>query len=273
MRRKLVLLFVVPVVTFLVLMLLRHPATTWSEEGRVISKRGPTLAAWASKTYVAVSAGLPPEDLETIKISSKNVHLDSIQLRELREAVRNTVVAYSADSYETYTKFRFPVTNGVFDRDLTVDRAKRLIAKDPARYGGLENSSPESVFHAFWSYWDATNNVFCTRCVQEVSIQNSEIVIEETDKIPKNLNFYVTSFANVGYFDRRPAFIFEPTPEKVIKNDGRLIYATFSILMKAPPDPPYPLFCRYYWVQEYKKWLPMELAGAYSPQKKWNFIF
>lgn len=272
--------FCAPLLVFLLILLFSKPRKTWEQEGRVSSPRVKTLADWATGSFVPITTNDDfKQKLESIPVLATNVTLTQTQVEELHESIHDFVLAYHVGTYEAYSKFRLPVKyNGASSRiiEFEKERLKKLFPdKD------LQHEVPEVVNKEWWDYWDGLRDKaispslrlkYCTRCLQEVDIERGKIFVEQVTHLPKALNYYVTSFSNVGYSDSNPTFMFDPSPETLATKEGKVIIAVVSLIFKHPVDPPYPLYCRFYWVDSEKKWVPFELAGAYA-QKTWVYIF
>jgi len=79
---------------------------------------------------------------------------------------------------------------------------------------------------------------------------------------------------NVGFAFRRPSVIMEPSRAEVMKADGFVNVATMRILAKPRgEDPVYPVYVRWYWSPQDKKWLPEQLIAMYSGPRGRDLFF
>lgn len=273
-KKVVISLFVLPLILFVLVIVFSKPQKTWVQEGRLSTPAGLTLSNWASSTFISLTNTQEiNQQIGHLAISATNITLSPVQIEQLQTTTYNFLMAYHMGDFESYAKFRFPVTNGAFIPQMTRWYLSRLEQAAPGKYPNLSINDPESVLRTWWNYSDAGGSENCTRCVHEVSFDNAKVYVEQVTELPKSLDYYVTSFPNVGYMSRNPSFAFDPSPKTLLEKDGKITIAVVSLIFHFSSDPPYPLYCRYYWVDHYQKWLPMELDCAYSDIKKWYYIF
>jgi hypothetical protein len=183
------------------------------------------------------------------------------------------MLSVSSGDYSDYQRFRFPVKEGRFDIALIGFRLKRLQELNAPGAQRLDGNDGFQVDEAWWKYWNSKKEAYCTECVEEANLDQALIVVQKETKASRALNYFITSFPNYGYLQRTPVFLFEPSPEKLLQEQGTLLYATVSFILKPRGDPPHPVFCRFYWVERYGKWLPLEFGTSYPGERKWNFNF
>jgi len=79
---------------------------------------------------------------------------------------------------------------------------------------------------------------------------------------------------NDGFVRPMHFFVFDHDEKNVLSEEGKLISATVSMVIKHnPPDPPYRIFMRYFWDGKYNCWVPSEYVASFSATKKWNLIW
>jgi hypothetical protein len=277
------LFFAVPLLTLIFVIISKrgpHRATFWEESGRVLPSKI-TLKTWASAKFVPIGRGEEfKKEIATAKIVVTNCNPSTQQLEVFREKVYDFLVAFNAGTYEAYEKYRFPVTNGFFDTSIMTWRMNHL--KEIGLKGQqLSIADAKNIDRVWWEFWNTSDNKrtgpeanhFNTSSLKEVSLDSAVFFFDETTKQLPQLNQFVTSFPNAGYFEQSPAFHFDPSPEQVLKDSGRLQFATLSCTIKNPADPPYPVYIRYYWVDKYATWVPVALGIPYSPEREYGFIF
>lgn len=228
------------------------------------------LTEWSSAAYVSIGENLD-DTVRAITIHSDALELTQTQQDQLRQSVSSLLLAFSSGTLEDYLRFRAPIGEYKYNAS-TINSLREEIAKRYCKKGEQPPSEPDQVFKLYWqkcyggnafsNYWNG------------ISLEHSEVLVERGRTLPANLAIYALHAANAGVADIAPVIVFEPTPEKVLKQEGELLYATVSLLIKArPPEPAHPVHCRFYWVKERSKWLPIQLVSSYVGPRDVEIVF
>ena len=187
----------------------------------------------------------------------------------LSDAIADLVKAYRDGTLEAMTQFRIPVKPYHF-----VDSISNAMVKFFHIPEETVRNDPDSAWRTWWQA--ARGNAY-SNCWLAISPAGSLIKVETTDSLAVKLMTKlsrVDQVPSLGFAGTGPVIILEPTPEAELARNGTIKLATVRILPKPRVEDIYPVYVRYYWASEIKKWLPMELVGANSRrERKLTYFF
>ncbi len=110
----------------------------------------------------------------------------------------------------------------------------------------------------------------------ELSTDQSHIDFGSTDPMYARLRTMFDTetrrFPN-GMVQHEPSIDFVVSPHKVLKEDGRLVYADVWLAATDAEGHRYTRFRRYYWAEPERTWLPMEMISFYANPRKADAFF
>lgn len=225
---------------------------------------------WAALHYAPIdNSDSFKERIDLIPIES-NFSLSGPQRGVLKQSVYNALRAFHEGTYEAYREFRTPV-QARFNLDL-IKAEKEYFGKYLKRPGEAIPADPEAFFRILWersSGGDSWSNSW-----QGLSFESVKINVTNSTAIPMGLFAYAQTRDNIGVFRPNPNFIFERTPESILKDHGNLIFATVYLVIKhQEPDPPYGKYLRYYWDEVSGKWLPWEYVSVFLKKREHEILW
>lgn len=233
----------------------------------------PYLAArtnLASLVLSPVEAGpLFQEKISAMPIE-KRTTLSADEEKKLFQAIYDLVMAFHFGTYEAFRNFRTPVA-ATFNPQ-TIEYYKKVLNKF---YKGPDENipdDPESITRliwernfgggAFYHYWTKINT------------DKASVLVEESTELPTRLMDFARTRLNVGVREIPPTFSLSRTPETIMKEEGKLLFATvYFTVSPADPDPLCPIYLRYFWDGMEKKWLPWQMVGGNAEKRKRDPMF
>jgi len=174
----------------------------------------------------------------------------------LHAAAYKFLRAYSAGDFDTFSQFRFPITTGHADPQ-SQEFDLRILKES-----GINLPTPLDAVSVFRERWNGGFPTICTNCWISAAIADTEIVVVTGAEIPDlsnimNLEAYHPPADTSSLSGYSPRFIFDPSPEEVIKKNGVITHALFWVVVRGPDDSqPYPVYCQWYWDPDSGSWLP-----------------
>ena len=263
-NRLLVLLLITPFILAVAIFIRRsaHPPGQRPTVGELRS--GNLIKDWAAADFTPIEMDKNLSQKVT-QIELRNEHLlNQRQRLQLEETIQNYVMAYNVGSFDSFRRFRTPTAHFKL-----VPSASDYLKQDLLNSGMNVPADEESLFKAYWDRYISNKwEHFWTG----IALTNCFVDVETTQTNMPPLRDYIFEHQNVGMASVGPLVIFDITPELLLRKDGAVLYATTSLLLKNN-DVTCPVYCRFYWVEEYSKWLPIEQAAAYSGPRKKTLIF
>jgi hypothetical protein len=257
------ILFSVPIILALYLHH-RAPNVLDEQTKKVIAYQKPTVSEWAAANFDPI--GDNPgffQKLETIELKNAD-GLTTIQNQQLKETIRNYVMAYHLGTFEAYARFRIPVA------DFTL--APSLLAYETEQLKNENQTPPSESVKMLALYWQREVKDEWKHFWTGISFASASVDIQVATNAIPSLKNYVFGRKNLGVASSGPIAQFKVTPDSILHKDSRVYYATASLLIKNE-DVTCPVYCRFYWAGEYSKWLPFEQDTAYAGPRKKTLLF
>jgi hypothetical protein len=279
-----VIAIALPILLVAILLLTKPKQKSWIEQGRIPSSTN-SYSAWAALPYKPISPGADlRSELEQIPVVSTNWNHDDNQLGQLSEMAYNLVAGYNTGDYDTFKKFRFPIQNGSWNAQWISSSKTFLQRLFPDRQALLQ-AGDETVFKEWFRYtllsrgFDHKGQPLVNATEQPngflrlLSTEGSRFYLETRDSVPPPLDLFATGFENQGYSAYRPAFVFRPTPQDLLRSNKSVTCAVMKLMLKSADDRPMPYYSRLYWVSENNKWLPSEFCIPFAQMKTNVIVF
>jgi hypothetical protein len=263
-KKLIFFLLAFPVCAALAIILIKHRQDPYRSAQVPYGLPSPDIhRAWAHQNFTTID-GSPAFHSQLKKALTKKPagQLTSLQEQELENSVELFVMAYHSGLYSDYLRFRTPVT-------ATLDQAKVQSDKEwLAKVAGRPLQDQE-VQPFMWEIKHGTNEYW-----KGISLDSATINVEETAQMPEDLTKHALSIYHWGAMTIQPSFKFEKEPQQLLKDDGKLTFATASfVVMPTSPDPPALVHIRLYWTPPDQKWLPWELVISHNGNFKRLPIF
>jgi hypothetical protein len=196
--------------------------------------------------------------------------LSPLQESALKAGVYDMIMAFHMGTYEAYRNFRTPIQAEFNERAIAYHR--KVLTNFYVPPDQKLPDSAESITKLIWEK-DYGGNAFADYW-KGVCITNVQIEVEQTNRMPSALFNFATNMDNMGVREIMPTFRFARSPEAILRDSGRLLYATSTLDIKPlEPDPAFPVFMRYYWDEASAKWLPWEMSSGNSQVRKRDPMF
>lgn len=213
-------------------------------------------------------------------IHSGALGLTDDQRQAAVEAAQNFLLAFGFKDLEAYRRFRLPVKTYTLDDGMMRFRFFRLKELFPDTEE-LREARTEAIidlwFQSMFVPLDSKGTTLHEQTLQQIitgfSTDQSAFFFERRSNMPPPLNLFVTQTNNNGYFEQRSFVTFSPTPEALLAKHHALDILTMRLHIATQHDPPMPIYFRFYWDDERRKWLPVEHAIPYALQRKHNYAF
>ena len=205
---------------------------------------------------------------------SLNCKISGEQRSAMFVSLYNLFIGLNDGSYESYRKFRTPTPAKLNPRFFNESNREKLIAGAKAfmRPGEQVPSNYEEYVRVMTTRMNegkGLTNYWVGDCLTNVSI-----TIEESTNLPPDLLTIAAKKENAGLFRPIHFFVINHDEKGVLSDDGKLVTATISMVIKHnPPDPPYRIFIRYFWDNRYICWVPAEYVSSFSARRKWALIW
>ena len=227
-------------------------------------RSGNLLREWSSTDFTAIAADAGfSNKIAQIEIVNRG-KLNQTQILQLQNTLQNYVLAYHIGSFESFHRFRAPVP----EFNLMPSVAEYL--KDDLRKSNV--TVPDGQEALLKLYWDRYVGKKWENFWMAIALTNAIVEVESTKTNLPSLGDYVHARPNVGLARVGPILEFLVKPESLLQKEGSITYATVSLLLKNS-DVTCPVYCRFYWVEAYQRWLPLEQAAAYSGPRKTSLLF
>jgi hypothetical protein len=256
--------------------LLKQRKPSWTEQGRQLSGTN-AFAVWASASFSQIVPGEPlKQQVAAFQLMTNDSALSLEQEAKLRQSTYNLIMAFNTGDYEHYRKFRRPVPHGEWNKGLYKFRRTSL-QKFWLKSRDVAELDEETVDRKFFEYLALTRGYTSDgvhvlakgaesgKADQQemgfltgLSIENCTLSVEMRTNLPPAIDLIATKNENDGYFSAKPSFDFDISPQKALKLQTAVIFATVRLLVQSKRDKPMPLFYRLYWVEDYGEWLSYE---------------
>ncbi len=227
------------------------------------------IEEWRASPFVNIQT--PAEVAEAVKQIpyAPGAEATDEEKAALNGAITDLVKAYRDGTLEAMTQFRIPVKPYHF-----IDSISNAMVNYFHIQEETVRNDPDSAWRAWWLA--AQGNRY-SNCWSEISPAGSLIKVETTNSLAVNLMNQLSRVERVpslGFAGSGPIIVLEPTAEAELARNGTIKLATVRILPKPRVEDIYPVYVRYYWAPEIKKWLPMGLVGANSRrERKLTYFF
>lgn len=250
---------------------------------------------WESADFV------PVRPLEALKVAIEgmNVGDDGVRVTEeqermLKESVFLVLSALGTGDFNRYERFRFPVTNGVYDKQLSEFRLKNLKAKGAQVPDGITSDMGRQVLRLSWNFWagskaDNFDSRLCAGCVEGVAVDRTSFWIKKvtgiltrgqgreggkrSERLLEPLWYFAQRFENVGTSQEKATIRFRPSLRTLLEEEGSAIVATIRTLVDVKEDPAHPILIRWYWVDRYNEWLPYQFGSGFTWKRRYSYMF
>jgi hypothetical protein len=227
---------------------------------QVISSLQPTIRRWQSLNYSSIKDSNLKEGIEQIQIQNLN-DLNDKQKQQLKDTLYNYIMAYHIATYDAFHRFRAPIDDFSLAGSI-VDFMKQDLGKANQPIP----SDQEGLFKLYWEKYANANNELSNTWAG-IAFTNSTAEVHISTDIMPPLSDYVKTKTNSGVAESSPMINFNVTPETELKQFNKIYYVTI-LLMADNHDVPYPVYSRFFWAEEYGKWLPLAQVASYSGPKK-----
>lgn len=254
---------------------------TWIQQGRMPPSTN-VLQLWRQADFIPIEHG--SNFVTRLKgipfIHSGALGLTDDQRQAAVEAAQNFLLAFGFKDLEAYRRFRLPVKTYTLDDGMMRFRFFRLKELFPDTEE-LREARTEAIidlwFQSMFVPLDSKGTTLHEHTLQQIitgfSTYQSAFFFERRSNMPPPLNLFVTQTNNNGYFEQRSFVTFSPTPEALLAKHHALDILTMRLHIATQHDPPMPIYFRFYWDDERRKWLPVEHAIPYALQRKHNYAF
>ena len=266
---------------FWALLVVKPKPKTWIQQGRMPSSTN-VLQLWRQARFIPVNSGtnlvMKLRELPFIHLSAPGSTED--QRQAAVEAAKDFLLAFGLKDVEAYQRFRLPVKTYALDESVMRFRYSRLQEVFPGAMV-LREFRPEAIidlwFQSMFIPLDSKGTILHEQPLQQIitgfSTDQSGFFFERRSNMPPPLNLFVTQTNNNGYFEQGPFVTFSPKPEALLAKYHALDTLTMRLHITTQHDPPMPIYFRFYWDDERRKWLPMEHAIPYALFRKHNYAF
>ena len=222
------------------------------------------LKKWSDSTFSPIENNSNLADqLKTVPISG--AELDETQRQGLYDAFANLLLANYLGAYDAFRKFQTPETDFEFSQS-AADFLKEQLKKSAP---DIDPNNKEAVLKFYWDRFIQKNHA---QFWSGLDMTNATIFIQKDSSTKINLEAYLKSRENLGLAQVGPTVIPRPEPSEVIKHTGTMTWALIGFVANNS-DMPYPIYCVLFWDDGAKKWIPNQLAAAYSgPHTKFLFF-
>ena len=209
------------------------------------------------------------QELNQIKVIDM-VKVNPSQAEALKDSLHDLTMAFHAGTYDAYRKFRTPIEASFNEK--IVSYHKTILEKFYKKPGEIIPDEPEAIMRLIWER-DFGGNAF-SNYWQQITMENASITYEELGKMPADLQDIAAGQINLGLFEIPSTFTFAKTPEILLKENGKVLFATaYFVFRPAPPDPPTPFRIRYYWDVASGKWLPWQMVSSNANKRSRDPFF
>ncbi len=252
--------FIAPTLLLVVMILRSRPYPKNVAPEQIMAAFQPAIEKWKSLQYSPIE---DPSFSEGVKqITIKNIDdLNDIQKQQIRETLSNWIMAYHVGTIEAFRRFRTPVVDFHLAEPI-VDFMKQDLGKANQPIP----SDQDGLLKVYWEKYANPNNVLSNYWTA-ISFSNSVGEVQISTNVMPHLKDYVMKKTSAGLSYASPMLTFNVTPETTLKKYNKIVYVTVS-LMAYNNDVPYPVYCRFYWAEDYGKWLPLEQVAAYSGPRR-----
>lgn len=266
---------------FWTLFVVKPKPRTWTEQGRMPSSTN-VLQLWRQTVFIPIQrdSNFAARLREIPFIHSAAPGPTDDQRQAALEAAQDFLLAFGFKDVEAYRRFRLPMRTYALDDGMMRFRYSRLKEVFPDAEE-LREPRAEAIidlwFQSMFVPYDSKGNILHEQSLRQIitglSTDQSAFFYERRRNMPPPLNLFVTQTNNNGYFEQRPFVTFSPNPETLLARSQALDVLTMRLHIATQHDPPMPIYFRFYWDDERRKWLPMEHAIPYAPLRKHDYAF
>ena len=188
----------------------------------------------------------------------------------LKNSLYDLAMAFHVGTYDAYRKFRTPTEANFNER--VVNYHRTILEKFYRKPGETIPDEPEAIVRLIWER-DFSGNAF-SNYWEQIAMEDASITYEEAEKMPADLQDVAAGKINLGLFEIPSTFTFSRNPETILKENGKILFATVYFVFKPEaPDPPTPFRIRYYWDATLSKWLPWQMVSSNAHKRKRDPFF
>jgi hypothetical protein len=265
-----------------------------SDESRRAKART-KLQKMAEGDFVRIEASETFRDfVSTVRVEGHTNISDAANLK-LHDALYNFFIAFNDGTQEAFLKYRTPVaakpnpkrldlirramTGQISTRSGRTWTTNLNLAPPSEKMSEPLDSVPSGPAELLKLHFDRTTQYGQYRdWWQYLSSQKTHVKIYKTNAIPRSLERQIidakdrkaplpTPNETVGLisYSSFPLYLFDNSPESILRNGGELVYVYTSWIVKSrPPDLIAPVFASFYWDEKNSAWLPWELLSGNS---------
>ena len=270
MKQFSIVFFVAPILVLIGFILFRHghPSANHS------NYNSSAVQIWEQLAFQNITSTAAFES--QVKSIPLTLHckISDEQRNDFFVSLYNAFIGLNDGSYQSYRRFRTPtpaiLNPGFFNeanREKLIAGAKTLLRPGEQVPNDFEEyvqvmTARMNEGHGLTNYWVG------------VCLTNVSIVVEESTNLPPDLFREAGKMENAGMFRPMHFFVLNHDEKDVLSEDGKLVFATISMVVNhSPPDPPFRVFIRYFWDSKYTCWVPAEYVSSLSAQRKWALIW
>jgi len=214
------------------------------------------------------------------EIEKKNVNLTSQeQLDNLFSVLKDNILAYKHGSAKEVLADRLRAPYSI--KPEATQWHLKILNRHYKKEGETFPKDPEKIMRLLVSRrYGGKNGSGYKNLYNQMSVAGSQFVFNRVKKIPMSITDHLwllndtraKTFKN-GVITPHPSIKYRNSPQKVLEKYGELLYVDVSIAASNADDLKYSRLKRYYWSEDDKTWLPMEVVSLYARQRKADEFF
>lgn len=257
-----ILLLFVPVVLWLTLAIGRFGDR--AAIARLKSQLKPKIDAWNRHEFTRIEP-TPAfrQKLDSFTITQTNSALSELQLTEIRDSLYCFLLAYNLGTLEAFRAFRTPAPEFKLESSLL-----EFMAKDSAKSSAIP-SQPSDQLDFYWTSYIKDRFVGLWT---GVAIDSMTLDIQSATSEILDLHEYIASKDHAGIASAGPILTPGVDPADLLRSVGVVTYATASMIVQSS-EVAYPVYCRYFWRPDIRRWVPIDMRIAYSGPRRTTPLF